>query len=526
VLRSAPYVLIALALLFGMLVTFPAVDDVLFEYLIALHGPESLYDGLLERPVSGVLWTALARHDMFWWPQIITNVLCWLVLAWISTWLFAWVFPDSRRVAIAAGLFAISPLLLELNFIIACSYIPINALAQLPIVLLLSNYRRAITWCLALAVSLTGLFAAALVSEYAVATAAGITVLLIAKAYFANEPRQRRRDLISMVLLVAPAFAAYGVFVSIRDPDFRPGVESGHLFAEGLARFVKLPFRLVSSLYTATAGALFRELAVINVNSKETILGTLFGLLVAGMAVVGMGTNRAHGSRAERPFGGYEWPVLLMAFTAAMLPALLMGRRPDDTGFASRFFFPALPIAALMTVDFLKRAIAGHRDWVVVGVIGFVAGYATLSEALVEQDLNGEMTSWGDAIRPYVDEQGTTVAVVLLGKNRFEYVNLDDEMLTSRIGRSWPVELRRRFYATDSLDEVGPSEASARRGAVLDYPITRVLLVMPKGVGNGVTISEIDKDHLPADRLTRPQFKSPPPRTAQADAQASDQAAP
>jgi hypothetical protein len=202
-----------------------------------------------------------------------------------------------------------------------------------------------------------------------------------------------------------------------------------------------------------------------------------------------------------------------------------MGRRPDDYSFSSRFFFPTLPVAALMTVGFLKRVVAGHRDWVVVAIVAFVAGYATLSEALVAKNTNQEMSAWGDAIRPYVDEQGTTVAVVLLGKDKFDGTNLADDMLTSRIGRRWPVELRRRFYATNSLDEVGPAESSARRGAVLNYPITRVLLVMPKGVGSGVTISEIDKDHLPKELLTRPQFKSPSQRTAEAAADTSGEAA-
>ena len=117
-LRCAPYLLIVATLVFGMWQCFPAEDDVLFEYLIDLHGPDSLNDGLLERPVSGWLWTPLARADMFWWPQVVLNAIGWLVIGGISAWLFAWVFPAHRGAAVAAGLFIISPILLELQFVI------------------------------------------------------------------------------------------------------------------------------------------------------------------------------------------------------------------------------------------------------------------------------------------------------------------------------------------------------------------------------------------------------------------------
>ena len=514
ILRVAPYLLVAVVLLYGMLTSFPADDDVLFEYLIALHGPESLNPGLLDRPVSGWIWTPLAQMGTFWWPQIIANLVSWLILGMISAWLFQWVFPEHRRAAVAAGLFTMSPLFVEMHFIIANAYIPVHALSQLPIVLLLKDYRHASARWLALTLALIGVGAASLVSEYAVAAAAGTSVLLLAKAYFSNDPRARRRDLVSVVLLVAVAFAGYAVFAALRDPNFRPGVDSSNLFSEGIARFAKLPFRLVSALYTGTAGALLRELADINVNSNETVLGTLFGLILMGVALLSMRATPTKDGARERPFGGYEWLVLLAAFAAALMPALLMGRRPDDETFSSRFFFPTLPLASVLTVAFLRQMIAGHRDWLVVAIISFVAGFAVLSQALVSKNVTEEMIGWGDAIRPYVDEQGMTVAVVLLGRDKFDGFNLADDLLTSRIGLNWPVELRRHFYATNALDELGPAESSARRGALLEYPISRVLLVVPKGVGSGVIISEIELDHLPKKLLdfqnNRRKLKSPP----------------
>lgn len=508
-----PFLLLGLALVYGMLAAFPTTDDVLWEYLLALHGPDSLEPGLKERPVSGILWGALAHTGSFWWPQIIGNFISWIALASISTWLFAWVFPDQRKIAIAAGLFVMSPLLLELHFIIACSYVPINALAQLPLVLLLKDYKTTAGWLTAVVIALLGLSAAALVSEYAVATAAGISVLLLAKAYFGTEVLQRRRDVIALLLLVATTIGSYGVFVSLRDDEFRSAVEGSFIVADGWYRFVKLPFRLASALYAATVGALLRELAAININLKETLLGVLFGLVVTGFSLLAMKNARRDESRFQRPFGGYEWPVLLAAFVAAILPALLMGRRPNDVTFESRFFFPALPMAALMSVAFVRQIFGARREWLVVAVFGFVAGYASLSEGLLAGRMNREIQSWGDAILPYLDENETTVAVVMIGKERFWDHTFEDDLLTSRISLHWPIKLRRKFYATNSLDEIGPSESSARRGAVIDYPVKRVLLVMPKGFGRGVTVSQIDKDHLPAGVLVQPQFQSPPPCT-------------
>lgn len=506
-----PFTLIGLALMYGMLAAFPSTDDVLWEYMLALYGPDFFVPGLMERPVSGYYWTALAETGYFWWPQIIGNVISWIALAAINTWLFAWVFPDHRRVAVAAGLFAISPLLLELQYIIACSYVPMNALAQLPLVLLLKNYKSPAVWIACLVVSLLGVVAAGLVTEYVVATVAGISVLLMAKIYFEQDRSQRIRDGVSLVLLVAVTVGTYGVFVSLRDEAFRTAVGSDFVFAEGLARFVKLPFRLLSAFYTATAGALFRELAEIDINTKETILGVLFGAVIAGLSLLASRSTRGDASADERPFRGYEWPVIFVAFTAAMLPALLMGRRADDFGFGSRFFFPALPMAALGSVALVKQLIAGHRDWAVVTLFGFLAGYASLSDGLLHGRMNREVHAWGEEIRPHLDADGMTVAVVLLGSERFWPYNLDDDVLTSRISRHWPLELRRKFYASKSIDEVGPSEASARRGAVINYPVTRVLLVMPKGFDKGVSITEIDKSKLPVDLLTKPQFPSPPP---------------
>ncbi|MEX2114361.1 MAG: hypothetical protein WD845_14300 [Pirellulales bacterium] len=501
---AAPIVLVALVLVFGMLANFPADDDVLLEYLITLQGPDQMYDAHLDRPVLGVVWRALARHDALWSSQVVANFISWLTIAAMSAWLYQWVFPDSRRMAVAAGLFAVSPLFIETHFIIANSCIPVHALSQLPILLLLADYRRPVSYWAALCASLLAIIAAALVSEYseyAVATTGGVSVLLLAKAYFASEPLVRRRALTSFVLLAGAALATYAVFVAIRDPDFRPGVDTSNLASDGLARVIKLPFRLVSAIYTGTIGALLRELAVLNVNTKETIVGALFGLVLAAMAVLSTRSAKS-GEGTPRPFGGYAWPVLLTAFAVALIPALVMGRRPDDYSFSSRFFFPALPMASVLTVAFFRQVIAGHREWVVVAIIGFVAGYASLSEALAARAVNREMIAWGETIRPYVDEKGTTVAVVLLGKDKFDGSNLADDLLTTRIGWRWPVELRRRFYATNSLDELGPSESSARRGAHLEYPITRVLLVMPKGIDNGVTVTEIDRDHLPKQLVT------------------------
>jgi hypothetical protein len=505
-----PFTLIGLALMYGMLAAFPGTDDVLWEYMLALYGPDFFVPGLMERPISGYYWQALAETGYFWWPQIIGNVISWIALAMINTWLFAWIFPDHRKVAIAAGLFAISPLLLELQHIIACSYVPMNALSQLPLVLLLRNYKSTWAWIACLVLALVGLVAAGLVTEYVVATSAGISTLLIAKLYFGSDRNQRLRDGISLALLIVVVIGTYGVFVSLRDEAFRSAVESDFLLADGWSRFIKLPFRMVSAFYTATIGAILRELAVLNINTKEAIVGTLFGLMIAGLSVLVARATRGEVSRWERPFRGYEWPVLFLAFSAAMLPALLMGRRPDDVTFLSRFYFPALPMAAVGCVAIFKLLL-GLRDWAIVALFGFLAGYASLSEGMLRGGINREVNSWAEQIRPHLDEDGMTVAVVMLGKERFWPYNLDDDLLTSRIGRFWPLELRRRFYASNSIDEIGPGEASARRGAVINYPVTRVLLVMPKGFDEGVSITEIDKSKLPPGLLTKPQFPSPPP---------------
>jgi hypothetical protein len=479
---AVPCVLLAAVLVIGMIVSFPSYDDSLLHQLLTEYGPRSLYEGHGDRPIYGFTLYALAQVGLLWPVFTVTNALGWLAVGGVAAWLFQFFFPGERKLALGAALISIAPMLVETQFTIASSLIQFNALCHLNAVLLLPVYSSRRTRLSALLVAACFAAIGVMYSEYGLATTLAVIALLTARAIATCDRHERKQHLVSIGLLLLVAMAAFAVFKSVADPTLRPGTTSSYLTHEGIYRFVKMPFRLLSAFWAASFGSFATETGAMNVETPARIGGLLFAMPLA--VVAALCARRIGPKEGDRAFRINSWAVLSLAtaMIVGILPFMVMGRRLNDFDMNSRFFVPALPMASCVTVMLIAQIARAWPKTIVVGAIGLVAGYATMSKTLIQWHDQQTIRAWSKIIEPYLDPNGLTIAVLPSNAPTLRWGGADDE-LTVRLSMHWPLEKQKKFWATPSFWTLGPWSSSMFRGAKREGPVTKVLLVTPEYFG-------------------------------------------
>ena len=148
-----------------------------------------------------------------------------------------------------------------------------------------------------------------------------------------------------------------------------------------------------------------------------------------------------------RTSGAFAVIVLLGAVTIGILPFLIMGRRPNDMDFSSRFYDPVLPFAATLTAIVVLGCLPRRATLAGLALIAFIAGYTTLSKAYIASTTKSSNCRVGEmSVREHLAVDGATIAIVPTGPGpRFR--RMSDDELTCQLSRDWPMELRRNFWA-------------------------------------------------------------------------------
>ncbi len=485
-----PALLLIAFLVFGMWYCYPQYDDTLIEIRRAQHDSSVLFLMHQDRPALGWVFQQLDERGLLWSGTIVLNAIGWAIMAVLACRLAGELFPGKPEIAIAAGLLSVAPVLVEIQFAILNNMIYIIAGGMLAILLLMRDYGSAWSWRLALVVAFALVAAGGLVTEYVTAVGFAGGFLLLALGQRAADAVHRARLRIGAVAIVVAGVVGYIGIELTRDPTFRPGALSAYFLYDGLFRFAKLPFRLFTALYQASGGALLREFGDFTIDSYDTIAATLLGLVLAAVAIYWARRLGSEGESAYQQDWRFALIVLLGTVTVGLLPFLVMGRRPTDVDFESRFFDPILPASAALTAGIFLSFLPRRATLAGLAAIAFIAGYATVSKALAIHNEVARVSQWGEAIRQHLATDGVTIAIVPTGPAP-RYAQLADDVLTCQLSRNWPLEERRRFWARSEPSHLAPSKSSIMRGAKLDGPVTKILLVQPKPKSNEPQIMEI-----------------------------------
>ncbi len=359
----------------------------------------------------------------------------------------------------------------------------------------LRPYRTRAAWVAALLATFALVALGGLVTEYVTAFGMAAAFVLVMLGLRSDaRPDQARAFVAAATIAVAAIVGFIGLSLS-KDPAFRPSTDSSFLLADGVFRFVKLPFYLATVWYQVVGGALLKELGYYSVEGYETIAATLLGAMLAVVTLFwAIGLRRSWNCQPARSgfrtSGAFAVIVLLGAVTIGVLPFLIMGRRPNDMDFSSRFYDPVLPFAATLTAIVVLGFLPRRATLAGLALIAFIAGYTTLSKAYSIHDEVKQLSRWGDVVREHLAVDGATIAIVPTGPGpRFR--RMSDDELTCQLSRDWPLELRRNFWARGEPSALEPAESSMMRGARLEQPVTKVLLVQPGVRSDDPQIAEV-----------------------------------
>ena len=249
-LRSVgPALLVCLLLVWAMAYCSPQYDDTLMEILRAQGDAETLYAMHLDRPAMGWIFEQLDDRGWLWQGTILLNAIGWGIMATVACRLAVEFFPAKPAVAIAAGLLVVAPILVEMQFAILNNLIYIIAVPMLGLLLLLRPDRTRAAWVAALLATFALVALGGLVTEYVTAFGMAAAFVLVMLGLRSDaRPDQMRACVAAATIAVAAIVGFIGLSLD-KDPAFRPSADSSFLLADGVFRFVKLPFYLATVWY-------------------------------------------------------------------------------------------------------------------------------------------------------------------------------------------------------------------------------------------------------------------------------------
>lgn len=432
----------------GAIGAFPLWDDAWIWLLLKEKGPAAIEASFSDRPVNAWLWSTLAvSENQFWRVSFLSQALLWPLLGLLSALLWNRLFPDLKRYAGLVAVVAVAPFVTKVQMVTA----NIALASLLPVVLaygaLLLFWRYAELEergaVIALALGATLLAVGVLIQEYALPVVIAGSVLLLDLGRRSSEPAARRRVLVALGLLLLTAALAYTSYLLLANPGSRSDVRPEH--ALGLGRpLIWYPMTLVAAVWRGLVGGFASQLADLPTTIVAFPLAGVFGLLLAGLLLMGS-LSRSH-PRALA--GRSSWLALLVALVAGLAPVVIMGRVPWDPaeGLTSRYGISVLPILAALTVRTALALTNPRLRAVPVILLGFVAGVTAMAEvgaAVEERKLVGEL---GAALQPRVAKSSAfTIAVVPLPERPMGPRRQWE--LVARLAADWPPGQRERLWA-------------------------------------------------------------------------------
>jgi hypothetical protein len=453
-INSLALFLVSLMLTVGAFLTFPLYDDGWLALMLRESGPGTVVQKMGDRPVMAFFLAKLmsvgSLHKM---EFVLLNAALWLVLAVEAKMLFVELFPEFPNYSIVAACATLAPIVVQTQLSTVMVSIPANLasiLSYAMVLVLLKAYRRNKPNRLVLLGSAVALaISAVMLSEYGVAANLVGLIILLGTALTPSTGMSRHYKLGAAACLLAVTIAAYFVFTKLADFSGRPDVSPVYMAHHTIFQWTEVPFDVVAGGWHSWIAAYAIELGKITIgwDSKSTIVGVLFGLVIAGLLSIGT-QNPADVSEKERPYSlAGRLAFLSLGLLIGLLPFKAMSRPTTLLEYGSRFRIPILPLAAVLTVALALSLVRAKVRWVPVAVLGLIIGYTSWTftyEAVKNHRLIGQ---YGHALAPYVlRTAGNTVAIVPV--DRFE------SELTATVTVGWPLELERKFWVVGETPAV------------------------------------------------------------------------
>lgn len=436
---SVAIMLVPLAM--GTWLSYPLYDDGWMAMMLREQSPSLLRGFMGDRPVFGALLEALTRlGGISPALYVALTVLLWSLFGMQCGWMWRRLFPSVPEFAYVVGPASLATIAVQCQFctlqIVLPCVVP-AVLAQAGLLILL-KYRQgliapaAAALCLAMGV---------MVSEYALASAAGSFVILAYVAWNLRDVTVRRWLFASILLQGIVTLLTYGVFLKWAQLEqTRPSVSP--MLVESVVRkdVVALAVNLFNGFWRITVGAYAESLGSVRLhwNSKSSIVSVMVGVLLGGF-LVWLLRRRVTAIRGEKQKMVHI--ALALSILVGLLPVVLMGRNAALPEFGSRFLIPVIGFAVLLSISLSLRVM--RADWVWVGVLiwGFLCGNSVVSSVLQARREMAFMKRAGEAVQPYVSDSDYTIAV--LSRSGMDYE------MTARATADWPLNLSTRFWLFD-----------------------------------------------------------------------------
>ncbi len=417
------------AIAFGTLRGFPVFDDACLYLLGNEKDQVKIAEAKSNRPIYGLLLQQFV--DTFALNEtayVILNLVFWILLAWqtyrLSTRLF-----ESQYSAVLSALMVLSPIFVKTHFSTITILIPGNLPVSICLGVLLLSLREK-TQQKPILLVLIGVLslAAAVLSEYGVATAAAsITLLLVLK---------RLRPAIAIL-----AGTIVGFFIFQRIGDFSLNNQS-RVASKQLETFLNQPiqaiFDLIVNLWTSLLSSYGSAAAAIRLenDTRSTIVSVIAGIFAAILIKKWFHQSDENSAEPRKLLG------FLLATVAGLLPVVYANEFPASGYlYETRFFIPILPFATIATVrGTLNIVDQRFRPWVAALFI-FIAVCTVCNSAFDTWREQSRMESVGEVVKPYVlESEGITVVGVP------DTGGLDGADITPKVTKKWPRALERRVW--------------------------------------------------------------------------------
>jgi hypothetical protein len=437
----------------GVWFVFPVTDDAWLLLLVKEAGHGTIRPTLANRPLFGALLDMLSHSiTLYRVSGLVSSLLIWLLFAIVTARLWNWLHPDEPEFGPAAALLAISPVIVLTQLTTYTVTLPINVgmvlgyLAFFAVANPEPYSEPAFRFRLAVAVLLLAI--AAVLSEYAVATA-GIGCVLLGCRIRSEGPAWKRYlfgvgALTGGLVLGTLAFRLTADLSSIPQNTFGGGLRL--LWDE---RY-DLPFLAVNAVWRSLAGAAIFAFSQVRLSwyEKSTIASALAGVLSASVLYGIVTAARPPFPESDKnrsrqmPWFGYT-----LALAIGLSPVILRSPSVGSAGpdahveeYGTRMYLTAAPIAACIAVDFLRNVLRRRWQWVVIVGIGFVAGHATFRHVWSSYSDRRDVRLLSAVVMPYVEASPGMTLVVLS-----EYLGRDYQ-ITGQATVDWSPESSRKVW--------------------------------------------------------------------------------
>ncbi len=446
---------------FGARKLFPIWDDGWLWLLLEEDGLDAILPSHPERAITVWFWRLLAPTlDGFWRNAFLAQLILWPVLALQAALFWRRLFPATSQYAGVVALLTVAPFVTHVQMVtanIALASLISVVLGYGGVLLVLrfiesSGLRAYLVLFLGLSMIAMGV----LMQEYAVAVAAGGTVLALHQWQRFRDGETRKRVLIAASSVAATALGVYWIYLRIADFD---SAEARQLLNPD--RFLDLQ-KAFDGTVSVLPRALYQGLVGGFVSAATRLLQAETGLTVAILfgALVGLlaawGTYRVGSADLS---GQHRWSTglaLVLGVVAALVPAVVAGEFPwnPEDGMASRFGLPALPILAALVVYLVLRVPVSQLRWLAFAVLGFTAGATAVADVQRGVEEANRVRRLGACLESTVaaSEQITVAVIPSVVRSLGPASQWE---LTARLSQEFPKGLSERLWAY--RDGGGPS---------------------------------------------------------------------